>query len=163
MRRRGPARRLPGGGGASRGCASAESLTRLAATRAGIAVRVSGGGGWGFGSSVTVAATNGLRPTNASTSRSCPQPSPPGRNCRFLPRQRTVVARPPRGIVPPPKGVVLCPRLLFTADLVWFAGFTAPPPALPNYTLSQRERNRLRRPPTGTPPLNEKCKPLPEV
>lgn len=124
MRRRGPARRPPGGGGASRGRASAEALARPAATGAGIAVRVFEGGGWRFGSSVTVAVTNSSRPTNAGTSRSCLQPSLPGRSWRLPAASRNSGRAPPAGLCSAAQLVVLRPRLLFTARRVWFAGFT---------------------------------------
>lgn len=140
MRRRGPARRQPGGGGASRGRASAKALARPAGTREDIAVRVSESSGWRFGSSVTVAATNSSRSTNAGTLRTCPQLSPPGRSWRLRAALGNSGRAPPAGLCSAAQGVFLRPRPLFTARRVWFADFTQrlhPPFPTPLFTKGE--------------------------
>lgn len=158
MRRRGPARRRPGEGGASRGRAGAEALARQADSFAILAVR---GGGYSLGSSATVAVTErlathkrwhiALLPATV-LSRGGAGARPPSQGPR-LSDPRGALFRGPRGRpAPRPKGSPRAAAPLSTTPPVLFAGFTQcllwPFPTL---LFPKGRRNRLPWPPTWDP------------
>lgn len=139
MRRRGPARRRPGGGGASTG---AQAQRRSRGRRRLSRVEVLGfeGGGWRPGSAGTVAVTEDLA-TNKHRAHARNRPLL-GRSRASLPRLGAGLRAPPRGFVPRPKGSSRAAAPLSTHSCFVWCFHTAPPPALPNSALSQRKKKR---------------------